>query len=226
MRKGAVAPRTLRSGLPARPPAPGPGTVAAAAAVARGAMLEAVLGATGPADALVATTGYTGRELYALGDRPGHFYMVGSMGCALSVGLGIATAQPERRVIVLDGDGALLMRLGALATAGYYRPARLVHVLLDNGVHESTGGQGTVSPSVDFCALARACGYPRAVTAADPAALGAALAERAPGPLFIRAPIRPGVPADLPRPREDFADLAARFRRHLEPARDGATAPA
>ena len=85
------------------------------AAATRSEMLQAVLEAAGDDDAIIATTGYTGRELYALADRPGHFYMTGSMGCAASIGLGIATAQPDRRVVVLDGDGALLMRLGALA---------------------------------------------------------------------------------------------------------------
>jgi phosphonopyruvate decarboxylase len=189
-------------------------------------MLGAVLEAAGDDDAIVATTGYTGRELYALADRPGHFYMTGSMGCAASIGLGIATAQPDRRVVVLDGDGALLMRLGALATVGYYRPANLRHVLLDNGVHESTGGQATVSPSLDFCAMARACGYPRALTAADPVTLVNALEAPGTGPLFVRAAIRRGVPDDLPRPQQKPARLAARFRRHLDPAHAGTTASA
>ena len=86
--------------------------------------------------------------------------MVGSMGCASSFGLGIAIARPDRRVIVLDGDGAALMRLGAMATVGFTRPDNLVHVLLDNGIHESTGGQTTVSASIDFPSIASACGYP------------------------------------------------------------------
>ena len=130
-----------------------------------------------PTDALVATTGFTGRALYALDDRPSQLYMVGSMGCASSFGLGLAIAQPQRRVVVLDGDGAALMRLGALATLGYERPDNLIHVLLDNEVHDSTGGQETVSHSVDLAGVAAATssavwarttvGYPQA--AATPA---------------------------------------------------------
>ena len=226
MRQGSVAPWPLRSGLPRRPRQAVPDALSPVAAATRSEMLGAVLEAAGDEDAIVATTGYTGRELYALADRPGHFYMTGSMGCAASIGLGIATAQPDRRVVVLDGDGALLMRLGALATVGYYRPANLRHVLLDNGVHESTGGQATVSPSLDFCAMARACGYPRALTAADPVTLINALEAPGTGPLFVRAAIRRGVPDDLPRPQQKPARLAARFRRHLDPARAGTTASA
>lgn len=226
MRKGSVAPWPLRSGLSARPRQAVPDALSPVAGATRTQMLSAVLAAAREDDAVVATTGYTGRELYALADRPGHFYMVGSMGCAASLGLGIATVQPDRRVIVLDGDGALLMRLGALATNGYYRPERLIHILLDNGSHESTGGQATISPSLDFCAMARACGYPRAVTAADPVTLVNALESHRPGPLFVRAAIRRGVPEDLPRPRERPSAVAARFRAHLEPADERSPASA
>ena len=132
--------------------------------------LVAVQRALRQEDIVVATTGYTGRELYAIGDRPNQLYMVGSMGCASTFGLGLAWARPDRRVVVLDGDGALLMRLGALATIGYERPNNLVHVLLDNEAHDSTGTQSTVTHSVDLGACARACGYPtveRVGSAAD-----------------------------------------------------------
>jgi phosphonopyruvate decarboxylase len=107
-------------------------------------------------DAVVATTGYTGRELYACADKPNQLYMVGSMGCASTFGLGLAWARPDKRVVVLDGDGAALMRLGALATLGYERPKNLVHVMLDNELHESTGAQSTVTHSVDLAQIARA----------------------------------------------------------------------
>jgi phosphonopyruvate decarboxylase len=226
MRQGSVAPWPLRSGLTRRSRQAVPDALSPVPAATRSEMLGAVLEAAGDDDAIVATTGYTGRELYALADRDGHFYMTGSMGCAASIGLGVATVQPHRRVIVLDGDGALLMRLGALATVGYYRPAKFLHVLLDNGVHESTGGQATVSPSLDLCAMARACGYPRALTAADPVTLVNALEAPGPGPLFVRAAIRRGVPDDLPRPQQQPERLAARFRRHLERASASTTASA
>jgi phosphonopyruvate decarboxylase len=86
--------------------------------------------------------------------------MVGSMGCASSFSLGIALACQERRIIVLDGDGAALMRLGAMAVIGFEKPRNLVHVMFDNQMYESTGAQPSVSTTLDFCGIARSCGYP------------------------------------------------------------------
>ncbi len=77
--------------------------------------------------------------------------------------LGLALARPDLRVVALDGDGAALMRMGAFATLGAYGPANLRHLLLDNGVHDSTGGQATVSPQVSFAEIAAACGYASAL---------------------------------------------------------------
>ncbi len=202
MRKGAVAPRALQRKAEPRPrgEAPAPWPLEEGERPTRREVLSAVIAATGPDDAVIATTGFTGRELYALDDRPNQLYMVGSMGCASSIGLGIALAQPDRRVVVLDGDGALLMRLGALATIGYERPPNLVHVLLDNEMHESTGGQSTVAHSMDAAGVAAACGYPevrRLTTASEVSAL---LGEPGGTCRFAHVKIRPGVPDGLPRP--------------------------
>lgn len=215
MRKGSVADSALGGrlrepalhglDLPPRRPA----------TAQRHAMLAAIRAADAGHDVLVASTGFMGRELYALGDRPNQLYMVGSMGCAVSLALGIALAQPRRRVIAIDGDGAALMRLGALSTVAYQRPDKLVHIVIDNGQHESTGGQATVSPHVDFCAIAAACGYPSVARASEPAELEALLARPASGPLFIHVPVLPGVPANLPRPVITPAEVAARLRQHL-----------
>jgi phosphonopyruvate decarboxylase len=215
MRKGSVADSALGGDL--RAPVPlKPLSVARPPAVARReAMLAAIRAADSGRDVLVATTGYMGRELYALGDRANQLYMVGSMGCAVSLALGIALVQPRRRVIAIDGDGAALMRLGALTTVAFQRPDNLVHIVVDNGMHESTGGQSTVSPHVDFCAIAAACGYPSVATASEPAALSALLAAPASGPLFIHVPVLPGVPANLPRPVITPAEVAMRLRQHL-----------
>lgn len=90
---------------------------------------------------VLSTTGYTSRELYALGDRPGHFYMVGSMGCLSSLALGVARANPQKPVIAIDGDGGCAMRLGALATVAGCAPGNLLYMVLDNRGYESTGGQ-------------------------------------------------------------------------------------
>jgi phosphonopyruvate decarboxylase len=168
-----------------------------------------------PDDAIVATTGYTGRELYACADLPNQLYMVGSMGCAATFGLGLAWARPDRRVIVLDGDGAALMRLGALATLGYERPKNLLHVLLDNEAHESTGAQSTVTHSVDLAQIARASGYPAVVRADDLSKL-AALVRAPPGELtMVHVKMKRGVRADLPRPRVTPIEVADRMRAWL-----------
>ena len=214
MRKGSVAPHALKAGADTREitAQPAPRQTASAS---RTAMLRAVQSVTGSEAIVVATTGYTGRELYALDDRPNQIYMVGSMGCASSFGLGLALAHPERRVIVLDGDGAALMRLGALATLGFERPPNLVHVLLDNGVHESTGGQTTVSRSIDFSAIAAACGYPRVASAGTPDELAALLNGACDSLQFIHVPTIPGIPDDLPRPTVTPAEVAARLRATL-----------
>lgn len=108
---------------------------------------------------IVATTGYTGRELFGVDDRPSNFYMQGSMGHASSLALGIALRSPLQRITVLDGDGAALMHLGALSSIGSQSPSNLVHVVLDNGRHESTGGQPTTSSTTAIEDVATASGY-------------------------------------------------------------------
>jgi phosphonopyruvate decarboxylase len=114
---------------------------------------------------VVATTGYTSRRLFAERDRPANFYMQGSMGHASSIGLCVALANPRSRVVVLDGDGACLMHLGALGTIGQLGPANYVHIVLDNGRYESTGGQSVAAVRYDAAALA--AGYRRAARAAS-----------------------------------------------------------
>ena len=110
-------------------------------------------------DAIIATTGKIGRELFTLGDTKNQMYIVGSMGCAAGIGFGIQHVRSQQRVIVLDGDGAALMKMGTIATIGHYQPEQFIHIILDNEAYESTGGQHSVSPSVDFCKIAAACGY-------------------------------------------------------------------
>ncbi|MDX8055679.1 thiamine pyrophosphate-dependent enzyme [Lentzea sp. BCCO 10_0798] len=110
----------------------------------------------------VSTCGYITRDLHNLADRANHLYLVGSMGMAAPIGLGVALGQPNRRVVVLDGDGSFAMNLGCLPMIAEHRPD-LVHVVLDNGAHESTGGQRTAGLG-DPAAFARAAGYAAAYT--------------------------------------------------------------
>ncbi|HEY0801335.1 MAG TPA: phosphonopyruvate decarboxylase [Steroidobacteraceae bacterium] len=227
MQKGSVAAYPLKAGAGpigsrssvSRAAMP-PRRVAAVAPVARASRHDAlrlVVAHTPPESTVVlATTGFCGRELYAIDDRPNHFYMVGSMGCVLPLSLGLALARPDLRVIALDGDGAALMRMGAFATAGAYGPPNLWHLLLDNGVHDSTGGQATVSPQVAFAQVAAACGYASALETDELEQIGAWLDERPiDGTRFARLLIRAGTPSDLPRPSVTPIEVKTRLMRHI-----------
>ena len=171
---------------------------------------------TVPAEAaVIATTGKTGRELYTLRDRPNHLYCVGSMGYASALAHGLALARPAHRVYVLDGDGAAIMHLGNLATIGATAPANLVHIVLDNGLYDSTGGQKTVSEHVDFCRAALALGYRHAVSCLTAAELTRALQAPVQGPALIHVAIQPGSMSQLGRPGIAPADVARRLQASI-----------
>ena len=182
----------------------------------RFAILERLLAMLPSAAPVIATTGKAGRELFTLQDREQHLYQVGSMGCAAPMGLGVAMVTGQRTV-VLDGDGAALMKLGAMATIGAYRPKGLLHVLLDNGVHDSTGGQATVSFAVDFAGVALSCGYEAAFTCDSAAGFETALMQAlsSTGPVLVHVRIRPGSLAKLGRPTIAPHEVAHRFRSFL-----------
>ncbi|MBW4490622.1 MAG: phosphonopyruvate decarboxylase [Trichocoleus desertorum ATA4-8-CV12] len=218
MRKGSVETCALNSQLPVKPLPVIPASIAfkPQAIATRTDILRAIQAASQSQDILLATTGFCGRELYALDDHTNQLYMVGSMGCISSLALGIALAQPQRRVIAIDGDGAALMRLGALATIGYERPTNLLHILLDNQIHESTGGQSTVSHSVDFCTIASACGYGKVAYAVTPEQVKAAIEMPAEQLTFLYVKTKPGVPENLPRPKITPDFVAQRLRHFLE----------
>jgi sulfopyruvate decarboxylase subunit beta len=112
---------------------------------------------------LVCNIGYPSRELFSVKDRPENFYMLGSMGLASSIGLGLALAQPKRQVMVLDGDGSVLMNLGTLASIAHYAPQNYLLVILDNCCYGSTGSQPTCTHlGTDLFALAKAAGVKNA----------------------------------------------------------------
>jgi len=132
--------------------------------------------------------------------------------------LGIALAQPHRRVIAIDGDGAALMGLGAFATIGYERPPNLLHILLDNQRHESTGGQSTVSASINFGAIATACGYEQVSAVTTPEEVQAVMAESSDQLRFVHVKIKPGIPDKLPRPKITPLEVAQRLRQFIQTA--------
>ena len=118
---------------------------------------------------LVLTLGGTIREMLAeVGRKPNHLYCLDSMGQPLAIGLGLALGLPDdRRVVVVEGDGSLLMGFSALATVGHLKPRNLVLIVLDNGVYLATGGQPTFAADIDLVGVARACGFRRAENVAS-----------------------------------------------------------
>jgi phosphonopyruvate decarboxylase len=174
----------------------------------RSEALRRIAAALRPDDVVVATTGMTSRELFHVADRNATFYMMGSMGCAPAIALGISRCRPGRKVVVIDGDGAFLMRMGTAATIGSYAPPGFLHIVLDNGTYETTGGQPTASPTTCFDQIAEASGYRSAVRASDSRELGERVAafRVGDGPAFVTLCIADGHTAGVPRvgvtPRE------------------------
>lgn len=180
-------------------------------------MLRRVKAGAGNGCLFLATTGFTGRELYTLGDEPDNLYMVGSLGCVSSLGLGLSLARPDKRVIVLDGDGSLLMRAGSLGVNAWYKAPGMLHILFDNRSHESTGGQFTVSSGIDYPLLARAFGYPAVFRVNTPEELEELTREWVPtgGLRFVHVPIAMGTRDDLGRPGIKPYEVAERFMRFI-----------
>jgi phosphonopyruvate decarboxylase len=189
-----VPPKVVETGGVETTPAP---TVAAATRVdvpptlppstmSRLTALSVALKAVGD-DPVLHANGYICRESFSLADRAESFYMIGSMGLAPAIGLGLALAQPRRRAVVFDGDGNLLMNLGVLAMIGARRPANLLHLVFDNEVYGSTGNQASLSRDVRLDRVAAAAGFATATAVVEPWALEAALrtALAANGPHFV-----------------------------------------
>jgi phosphonopyruvate decarboxylase len=222
MRKGSVASYPLKKQSPAAAKplafaAVAPRRGAFEARPSRAQALREVVAHTPPDSTVVlASTGFCGRELYAIDDRSNHLYMVGSMGCVAPLALGLALNRPDLRVVALDGDGAALMRLGAFATIGAYAPPNLWHLLLDNSAHDSTGGQATVSGQISFAGIAAACGYASALETEEVEQIGAWLEGPAQnGPRFACLLTRTGTPADLPRPSTGPVEVKQRLMQHI-----------
>ena len=167
--------------------------------------------------AFIASTGKMGRELFESGHCDNQLYMVGSMGCASAIGLGVHLARPDRRVIILDGDGAVLMKMGALATIGHFADHHVWHIILDNESHESTGRQPTGSSHVDFGLIASACGYQSVFRADTEKGIINALnhAEHQPGPVCIHIKVSALSRSDLGRPTVSPEDVKRHFVEYL-----------
>jgi len=218
MKKGSVAPYPLTGAPGFKNPVAGrhrDADIQAAGTPSRHDVLQELVACTDISDTvLIASTGFSGRELYAIDDRPNQLYMVGSMGCASSLGLGLSLVSPDKKIVVIDGDGAALMRMGNMATVGAYAKHNFYHLLLDNHAHESTGGQATVSSAVDFPAIAAACGYQEIVRAPENLqGVGGLLGLKAPAFMYFET--SRGVPDGLPRPSVKPATVVRRLMQHL-----------
>lgn len=166
---------------------------------------------------IIATTGMTSRELHAVaGEHKNHFLMTGSMGHASSIGLGLAL-NTQKSVMILDGDGALLMKMGTCATIGRYAPPNLMHVVLDNGVHGSTGGSSSNANTFNFAMMAQAAGYNHVVSCFGQKGIEEAAKKTSTltGPLFVHCIISPEEKTKAPRPEMDMKEHALKFRQHM-----------
>lgn len=189
----------------------------------REAAIREVVRLLDPETLFVATTGKASRELYELREELGQTHgrdllIVGSMGHASSIALGLALQRPDRRVCCLDGDGSLIMHMGALSTTGRYLPLNLTHVVLDNRAHDSVGGQPTASANIRLADLALANGYRHALSAATTAEVEAALDDLSGrrGPLFLDIRVGRGARPELGRPKGTPRKNRAEFMEHLD----------
>ena len=194
------------------------------ATMSRESVIAKLSDALGGDDYIVSTTGKISRELFehrrqSNNPHRGHeFLTVGSMGHASAIALTVSLNHPEKRVWCLDGDGAVLMHMGSLATIGQANPSNLVHVILNNGSHESVGGMPTVAHEIDLCQIARACGYPQVARIETETQLANLLQQISERPMltFIEIKVSSGSRADLIRPDTTPRDNKRAFMESLQ----------
>lgn len=183
--------------------------------------IEALLNVGEVDDLVIATTGKAGRELFELREKrqefQGDFLTVGGMGHASSIALGVALARPDKRVICLDGDGALLMHMGSMLVNGAVANSSFIHVLLNNGAHESVGGQPTFAVGIDFASIATAAGYARYFQASNLDQIAELWPDivSTDGPVFLELLIAGGARKNLGRPTSAPKDNKRSFMRKL-----------
>lgn len=180
--------------------------------------IEVIINQIRELDIVLSTTGMISRELFLAKDRPGNFYMIGSMGLLSSLGLGLALLNPAHQVFVLDGDGSALMSLGTLPLIAAEAPPNLVHVILDNEAYESTGAQPSISSKVSLAKIGEASGYRSSTQVEDEPTLKVGLSncgmEIGPHLLVIKAAIAPV--KGIPRITHTPEDLRDRFKTYLK----------
>jgi sulfopyruvate decarboxylase subunit beta len=168
-----------------------------------------------PGSYYVSTCGHISRALYNLQDQPNNFYMVGSMGIAAPLALGMVLVRPQDRFVILDGDGSFLMNLGAAAMIAEWQPRNLVHVILDNRMHESTGGQRSVRVE-SFTRIAAAIGYRAALSIESGEQARTRIPET--GPVLLHFLIEPRTAAPGKRVEWKPREIVERFTASWAPA--------
>lgn len=162
-------------------------------------------------EAVIGGIGNTNFDLWAAGHRPQNFYMLGSMGLAFPIALGVALAQPTRRVVALEGDGSLLMQLGSLSTIATLAPENLTLIVMDNGIYQITGGQPTPGAAADIVAIAAGSGLADSAWAADEEdferLVERSLSTAGPSLIAVRIDDKPGVGTT----RRDPVQIRERF---------------
>jgi phosphonopyruvate decarboxylase len=215
VRKDTFAPYSLASGT----------NEATSAEMSREEAIEEIIRASSPDGAYVSTTGMASRELYELREKfnmshERDFLTVGSMGHASSLALAIAEQRPEIQVTCIDGDGAALMHLGSMVAIGAQKPQNLRHIVLNNGAHDSVGGQPTIARKIDLAGIARSAGYKQVFSVKNREELRQVLNETAAsdkkdGPLFIEILVRKGNRKDLGRPSSSPQENKEAFMRFI-----------
>ena len=167
----------------------------------------------------VSTTGMASRELYEIRDRneeshDSDFLTVGSMGHSSQIALGIALNRPDRRIVCIDGDGAVIMHMGGMSTIAAQAPKNLIHIMINNGVHDSVGGQPTVSREIDIHGIAQSMGYRNVFTVKTKDELEKAL-ECTSGPVFLQVMVHRGNRKDLGRPKSTPAENKTALMKNI-----------
>lgn len=182
--------------------------------------IEIIMATIDPQDAVVSTTGLISREIFEKFDSDRNIYVPGSMGLASSIGLGLATSRPNKRVVVIDGDASLLMNLGSIITIGNKQPANLLHIVIDNSAYASCSEEVSMSDSAHLDELAGDVGYQYVQVVGRKKALKRAIMTFRRGPGFILAKIQLGGRRDFRRPLELVA-IKDRFRLFLSRSSEG-----
>ncbi|MFT7515775.1 MAG: phosphonopyruvate decarboxylase [Candidatus Omnitrophota bacterium] len=213
VRKGTFGPYKLQSAH-----------IQAGLTLSREAAIEQVIKALDPHTIVVSTTGKPSREVFEIRKASAEdgvtrdFLTVGSMGHSSQIALGIALAKPDRRVVIIDGDGALIMHMGGLGIIGERQPKNLYHIVVNNGAHESVGGQPTVGFKLDLPAIATACGYPTAQRVQSAEGLASVLPTflSETGPTFLEIQVTLGSREDLARPDRSPRENKEAFMRFVQ----------